>query len=229
MAAMRPVVAMLPLVSVPPVVAMPAPPPTRRSRLFSCTVVLLVIIPLTVEISSLLDPRAAFASPRAVTPCRLPGSLRAGPPRIRVLTARAAKEIAPEDDVDEEDFDEEDSDEEDLEATPLTGRERSALSSLAARRKAARTMPTVMADDPDMDAQSMLGILNQYLEQHELVLVRTEEVDKKDAIVMGEKLAELMRAKLVRTLGKTVLLYRPSKAGLIDLKELSLTRGRGLA
>eukprot|EP00929_Paragymnodinium_shiwhaense_P080786 TRINITY_DN42150_c0_g1_i1.p1 TRINITY_DN42150_c0_g1~~TRINITY_DN42150_c0_g1_i1.p1 ORF type:complete len:285 (+),score=60.56 TRINITY_DN42150_c0_g1_i1:73-927(+) len=107
------------------------------------------------------------------------------------------------------------------EAVSLPGREQAALRRLAGRRKKNGMMTTINADAPWRHPKDFLDAVSNALAEEELVLLRTEEATKKGARKLGAHLAQMNDAALVQTLGKTILLYKPSPAQKIDLASLA--------
>ena len=127
----------------------------------------------------------------------------------------------------------------------MTGKLRRGLRSTASRRQAAGTLPAVSWGGDSMDttdkndnnnndssmeaAATDLDLAPEWMEhvdavlwQHELVLLRLNKAvsKKKGAMLLGERIAQILQAHVAQTKGHTVLLYRPGVPPVLDLEQL---------
>lgn len=61
--------------------------------------------------------------------------------------------------------------------------------------------------------------INDYLEAHEIVKVSLLKSCDAEVMEVALDLCSALKAELVQTVGRSIILYRPSKKKLINLKE----------
>ena len=62
--------------------------------------------------------------------------------------------------------------------------------------------------------------INDYLEAHEIVKVSLLKSCDAEVMEVALDLCSALKAELVQTVGRSIILYRPSKKKLINLKEV---------
>ena len=70
----------------------------------------------------------------------------------------------------------------------------------------------------DINETQVKGI-NDYLEAHEIVKVSLLKSCDAEVMEVALDLCSALKAELVQTVGRSIILYRPSKKKLINLKE----------
>lgn len=85
---------------------------------------------------------------------------------------------------------------------PLTGSQRRALRALGHH-----LVPVVQVGQAGI-TEGVIGAVHQALETHELIKVKVQPEERREA---AEQLAQATGSELAQLLGRTVLLYRPRK------------------
>jgi pyrimidine deaminase RibD-like protein/RNA-binding protein YhbY len=133
------------------------------------------------------------------------------------LVANFCKRITPQEDYDDY----------------MTGGVRRALRSLAGRLKREGTLAQIAFGGSRSEGDEEVPLKPEWMEHlddvlwdKELVVVKlnTAVSKKKDAKVLGERIAEQLQAHVAQTLGHTCLLYRPAIPPVLDLEALMLEK-----
>lgn len=119
----------------------------------------------------------------------------------------------------------------------INGKKRRALRSIAGRQKLAGTMQqlewpkdeVVTEDDhANSDVAEKIPLGHRFLESidrslwdHEIVSLRLNNVvqKKKEAKILGRRIAEMLKAHVAQVIGHTVMLYRPAFPPILHLDE----------
>ncbi len=110
----------------------------------------------------------------------------------------------------------------------MNGKKRRRLRSIAGRKKTDNTIQTILwpkdesissGDKKESNFSGHVTLEDHFLESidqslwdHEIVLIRLNSIlrKKKEAKIIGQRIAEILNAHLAQVIGHTVLLYRPS-------------------
>jgi len=78
------------------------------------------------------------------------------------------------------------------------------------RKLAHHLKPVVLVSENGL-SEGVMNELERALEDHELIKIRVNVMEREDKVAIIEELCKLTRAELAQVIGKMAVLYRPAK------------------